>query len=782
MSRRTLILAGIALGLSLWLIVLIREMPDRTDSVPVSASAGVPKVETPMPGQVAATPATVLDPEAGAPEQTSPSGVYLILSGTGEIVNWTSRTPASRRTEVVRFNEGLLTAEPILKPGDRFEIQLHGKSPLVSTVSEVQVWGNGTVAVSGRLPDDPHSRVFLSYTDGRATLLIQDRAAGTSYKVEYAHHLRAYVALEVDREACDILGCGVHDAHQHSSGDSPAGGDESPNYRQLEDASFPETVTLDVLVVYSPAARAYEGSVADMENAISLAFQLGNDTHGNSDTRIFLDLVHSEEVVYTEDAIEDENSALKYLDNLRYIDDVIDNVHTLRDTYAADFVVFVVDTEATGGLAGMPGSSYNQDDVAFSIVRGEQLDFTYTMVHEIAHNMGMGHSATQTVQPFTGGIYPYAAGWQWADGTSPASVGYCTVMTYENFDDAGTDEYERVAHFSNPDVQYNGNNTGSAGAADGARVMRNGRFDYSAFRGPKAIPSTAVTAFPDTLDFEEYFGIWYQPDTDDLDWERDGDGTPTPDSGPSAPYAGSFYAYIEMSGFNPGDEGLLTTILDLSGLANSEIDFAYHMYGGGMGSLYLEVSTDGGSNWSELWSAVGDQGDSWYTQNVSLSLHDGQTIRLRFRGVRGADFRSDMALDDIVISASPAVPTFTTFVDTNYPGLADKTAGGDPDFDGVSNFLEYAFGMLLDTPDADAGPSTAYDDVAEELSITFRRAQAGVRYVVESTDDLDFAGSALVEWDSDLSPPGLVPVGDIQTVDVAMPVGGKLFLQVNATE
>jgi hypothetical protein len=135
-----------------------------------------------------------------------------------------------------------------------------------------------------------------------------------------------------------------------------------------------------------------------------------------------------------------------------------------------------------------------------------------------------------------------------------------------------------------------------------------------------------------------------------------------------------------------------------------------------------------------------------------------------------------------LISASPAVPTFTTFVDTSYPGLSDKTAGGDPDFDGVSNFLEYAFGMLLDTPDAASGPTTSYDDVADELSISFVRAQAGVRYVVQSTDDLDFSSSPTIEWDSDLSPPGIVPVGDTQTVDVAMPVGGKLFLQVDATE
>jgi hypothetical protein len=782
MSRRTLVLTGMALCLTLIFMFTGRDRPTESAALPDPTAPDLSEVDDSRMNLPSAEEPPTLSSMDGVSEAGQVrDGVHRVIAGTGEYISWSSRTPASKRTEVVQVNRSLLTPDPVLQVGNQLVVDLHGKDSIVATVSDVQIWGNGTVAVSGRLPDNPHSRIFLSYTDGRASMLIQDRAAGTRYKVEYAHDLGAYVALEVDHEASDILECGdcglVHDSSVHAPRETGTG----TSYSQLEDASFPETVSLDVLVVYTAAARTDEGSTVDMENAISQAFLLANDTHSNSDTRISLNIAHTEEVTYVEENPEDSGSPGRYLDDVTNGVGDLSGVPTLRNTHSADFVVFVVDTEKTGGLAWL-SLDYDREDIAFCIVRVKQLDSSYTLVHEIAHNMGMGHSATQTNQPFTGGIYPYAAGWQWADGTSSASVGFCTVMTYENFDGVPGDEYERVPHFSNPDVLYNGIATGSSGTADGARVMRNGRFDYSAFRGPKAIPSTAVTDFPDTLDFEEYFGIWYQPDTDELDWERNGAGTPSGSTGPTAPYAGSFYAYVETSFVNPGDEALLTAILDLTGLINTEIDFVYHMYGDTMGALYLEVSTDGGNNWSSLWDRSGDQGNAWYTQNVDLSAHDGDLIHLRFRGVRGSDFRSDIALDDISISASLAVPTFTTFVDANYPALSDKTPGGDPDLDGVINFLEYAFGMLLDTPDAASAPANSYDDVADELSISFVRAQEGVRYVVQSTDDLDFAGSAAIEWDSDLNPANLVPVGNMQTVDVAMPGGGKLFLQVEATE
>jgi hypothetical protein len=362
-------------------------------------------------------------------------------------------------------------------------------------------------------------------------------------------------------------------------------------------------------------------------------------------------------------------------------------------------------------------------------------------------------------------------------------------MTYENFDNDGLNgfEYMRVPHFSNPDISYNSIATGDIDFANAAQVIRNGRFEFAGFRGSKPAFTGLVDTFSYQLDFETYTDCWYQPDDDTGEWDTISGPTPDRDlnevTGPLSASSGDYYMYIESSeNYSVETEHVLQAKINFTGFVHATISFDYHMYLASGGNLYLEASTDNGSNWSTVWSKLGDQGDGWKSALVDLSAYDGMEILLRFRGVTGIFFLSDIALDNFKVSSNSVGAPYTVFMDANYPGLLDKCPTSDPDMDGMINFLEYAFGMLLDTPDADAGPSTSYDDVADELSISFKRAQAGVRYLVESTDDLDFAGSAVVEWDSDLSPPDLVPVGNLQTVDVAMPVGGELFLQVEATE
>ena len=58
-------------------------------------------------------------------------------------------------------------------------------------------------------------------------------------------------------------------------------------------------------------------------------------------------------------------------------------------------------------------------------------------------------------------------------------------MTYEDFDNDDTNEYERVAHFSNPDINYTGNSTNPTGDAqdgDNARTMREMRTILANYR------------------------------------------------------------------------------------------------------------------------------------------------------------------------------------------------------------------------------------------------------------------------------------------------------------
>jgi hypothetical protein len=270
-------------------------------------------------------------------------------------------------------------------------------------------------------------------------------------------------------------------------------------------ANDPSDVVVDVMVVYTPAAKAYEGGVSGIYNNIAMAMQKANTVHGNSDTQVILNLVHVAETASVESG--SGNTDLRRLTYTGGVYSDMDEVHDLRDEYGADMVCLFADVDYTGGVAWLLDSSSGEPDLAFSMARIQQSDWSYTVVHEWGHNMGCGHSKTQTTQNGPG-IYSYSAGWQWSDSASSATIGFCSVMTYENFDSSGSNEYVRVAHFSNPDIDFSGNSTNSTGNAsdgDSARTIRNVRNVVAAYRASLDGVDTDSDGMPDLWEMQ-YFG------------------------------------------------------------------------------------------------------------------------------------------------------------------------------------------------------------------------------------------------------------------------------------
>ena len=87
------------------------------------------------------------------------------------------------------------------------------------------------------------------------------------------------------------------------------------------------------------------------------------------------------------------------------------------------------------------------------------------------------------------------------------------------------------------------------------------------------------------------------------------------------------------------------------------IEFWYHMYGFGMGTLAL--GTFDGTTWTTQWSETHDQRNEWIFASVTV---DTEVVRARLIGTTGGIMYSDMALDDIVIwgGAPSAAPTGLT--------------------------------------------------------------------------------------------------------------------------
>ncbi|RRO11748.1 fibronectin type III domain-containing protein, partial [Mesohalobacter salilacus] len=157
-------------------------------------------------------------------------------------------------------------------------------------------------------------------------------------------------------------------------------------------------------------------------------------------------------------------------------------------------------------------------------------------------------------------------------------------------------------------------------------------------------------------------------------WDRDPDGsgyfwgtrsgeTGSTGTGPSAANSGNNYVYTEGSNGNLDDEALFVSpLIDLSPLSAPALSFWYHMFGGDMGTLNVDVNAGSGYDLA-VFSISGEQqtagNDPWIEQFVDLSAYAGQTVQIRFRGVRGDGFASDTAIDDFQVDEAPSCLTPT---------------------------------------------------------------------------------------------------------------------------
>lgn len=224
-----------------------------------------------------------------------------------------------------------------------------------------------------------------------------------------------------------------------------------------------------------------------------------------------------------------------------------------------------------------------------------------------------------------------------------------------------------------------------------------------------AIPipcGSTVTSFPYNESFENTLGAWSQSTTDDIDWTVLTGATLSANTGPTSANDGNYYAYVEASApnFPSKTAHLLSPCFNLIGVTYPQVTFDYHMFGTSMGTLSLEVSTNG-STWTSLWTRTGDQGPDWISDTVDLNAYTNETsLRIRFNGATGNNFESDMAIDAFGISSG--TPNCTIINTFPYIESFENTFGawrqntGD-DFDWIT--------LSGATPSANTGPTIAND-------------------------------------------------------------------------
>ncbi|NDC73956.1 hypothetical protein EBZ70_01395 [bacterium] len=252
-------------------------------------------------------------------------------------------------------------------------------------------------------------------------------------------------------------------------------------------------IRIDILMLYTPAARIYAGGANAIKASINSFIALANLCYTNSDIAVSLRLAGTAEINYTEDA----NMSVDLSRLASPGDGYMDQAQALRNTYGADLVCLIRRDAAAGvaGIAYVGDGTSSFSPYAYSVVADVWAAGNIAFPHEVGHNFGCLHDRANA----GGGTTGYAYGWRFYGNDS---VQYITVMAYY----PGT----RIAYFSNPSILYRGVPTGVASgptAADNSLRHEETAAVTARYRVTKAGPDFDGNGTPDILWTDTSSGI-----------------------------------------------------------------------------------------------------------------------------------------------------------------------------------------------------------------------------------------------------------------------------------
>lgn len=240
-----------------------------------------------------------------------------------------------------------------------------------------------------------------------------------------------------------------------------------------------EPVRIDLLMVYSPAVLATEGSAEAVKAKIQALVAFANAAYARSDAGVVVRLLDVRQVNYQESG--DGQTDLDRM--IAAGDGYMDEVLLWRDQLGADVVGMMM--KGGGGVGKIPtGANDSEKAFGFWIGNPQEGGDARTLAHELAHVMGSGHHLEN---PYNRGKWDYSHG-QVSVGQNYA---YADIMVSSGGLPAGvTGIPEPYAGFSNPRVYVDGVATGTAEgnarAADNARTIRQMAPLVAAYRPEKA--------------------------------------------------------------------------------------------------------------------------------------------------------------------------------------------------------------------------------------------------------------------------------------------------------
>jgi hypothetical protein len=275
--------------------------------------------------------------------------------------------------------------------------------------------------------------------------------------------------------------------------------DDGPDYREAPAGTEaqPERTagalsshsTISVMFAISEEARAKIGDSVAQQLFVDTGLANINQANVNSHVDItFEDAGIMEVTDYPERATFDD-----------MLDDLTDVTHVqlgkpvaaFRSAHHADLGVMVVENSTLCGLAWRtrsPSAKYGLSVVAQHCFLG-----SYTVGHEMGHNFGASHDLQQY-----GGTPKNSPEWGHGIQHPAGPTPWRDIMAYE----CKPIKCPKILAWSNPDITYLGDPTGSVDYENVARVLNDNRVTIANFYVPPGItnPKAVVTATPNEVD------------------------------------------------------------------------------------------------------------------------------------------------------------------------------------------------------------------------------------------------------------------------------------------
>jgi hypothetical protein len=365
-----------------------------------------------------------------------------------QVLEYLKQLPTTKSVNLVRLNLDALQQPTV-------ELNLRSDMSSTANMRKIDKRSDTQFTWYGQLADVPGDAILVVHGDA---------VEGTVRRGTALHKIQA-------------VGGGVHAVVEVDTSKFPP--EEPPSFREKErqrnrrepaarGARRPRSLTaqtpiIEVLVAYTNSAETAKGGANSISAMIQLAIDETNQSYQNSRINARLHLARVAKVDYDESTRTFE-TILSHFAGTN--DGFMDEIHTLRNTHAADVAVLIINKTDYCGLA---------DDIkanaatAFAIVHYDCATGYYSFGHEIGHLQGARHNTE--ADPSTA---PFSYGHGFHNGSA-----WRTIMAYDC-----SPSCPRLQYWSNPDVGYNGVAMGTVATQNNARVLNTTAATVATFRNP----------------------------------------------------------------------------------------------------------------------------------------------------------------------------------------------------------------------------------------------------------------------------------------------------------